>query len=65
MAEEQTEWQKREMGALWLVEGKNQSFYSGTVKVDGKPIKVVIFKNTKKEEGSNQPDLRIYESKED
>jgi hypothetical protein len=57
------EWKKRELGALWRVEGKNQSFYSGEISLkDGMTKKIVIFKNKFKEEGTKQPDLRIYES---
>ena len=58
------EWKKRELGALWRVDGKNQSFYSGHVKIKGETVKIVCFPNKHKEEGSNQPDIRVYESKD-
>ena len=57
------EWKKRELGALWRVDGKNQSFYSGEIALsDGSKQKIVIFKNKFKEEVTKQPDLRIYQS---
>ncbi len=57
------EWKKRELGALWRVEGRNQSFYSGEIALsDGSKQKIVIFKNKFKEQGTKQPDLRIYQS---
>lgn len=67
MSEEKknNEWSEREVGALWRVDGKNQSFYSGNVKIAGKSVKIVCFTNRHKEKGSNQPDLRVYESKDD
>ena len=44
------EWKKRELGALWRVEGRNQSFYSGEIALsDGSKQKIVIFKNKFKE----------------
>ena len=59
------EWKKRELGALWRVDGKQQSFYSGSIKDStGEEIKIVCFPNSFKEKGSNQPDIRIYTSKE-
>ena len=59
------EWKKRELGALWRVDGKKQSFYSGSIKdSNGEEIKIVCFPNSFKEKGSNQPDIRIYTSKE-
>jgi hypothetical protein len=63
--EKQNDWSKRELGALWRVDGKNQSFYSGEIKVDGKPVKIVCFTNKNKQSNSNQPDLRIYASTDD
>ena len=57
------EWKKRELGALWRVEGRNQSFYSGEIALsDGSKQKIVIFKYKFKEQGTKQPDLRIYQS---
>jgi len=63
--EKSSDWKDREVGALWRVDGSNQSFYSGSIKVGGKSLKIVCFTNKYKEKGSNQPDLRVYESKDD
>ena len=60
----ENKWTERELGALWRVDGKNQSFYSGNIKVNGDEYKIVCFPNKHKEEGSNQPDIRIYKSEE-
>lgn len=59
------DWKERELGALWRVKGRTQDFYSGSVKVNGKVVKIVCFPNKHKEEGSNQPDIRVYESKDE
>ena len=62
---EQSEWSKRELGALWRIDGAKQSYYSGEIKdADGNVTKIVCFTNSYKEQGSNQPDIRIYASKE-
>ena len=61
MSESKTDWQDREVGALWTKEGGGQRFYSGFVEIDGEKREVVIFKNKFKEK-ENQPDLRIYKS---
>ena len=59
------EWKQRELGALWRVDGQKQSYYSGSIKdADGNDLKIVCFPNSFKEKGSNQPDIRIYASKE-
>ena len=61
--ESKTDWQKREVGALWLKESSTQKYYSGHVKVDDngeeKLLKVVVFKNKFKDK-DNHPDFRIY-----
>lgn len=59
-------WQEREIGALWRVNGAKKSFYSGELvdKQSGSRKKIVVFINQNKDKESNQPDLRIYESKE-
>ena len=60
-----SEWSKRELGALWRVDGEKQSYYSGEIKdSDGNRTKIVCFPNSFKEKGSNQPDIRIYTSKD-
>ena len=58
-----TDWQKREVGALWKKESATQKFFSGHVKVDDygeeKLLKVVVFSNRHKNKDSH-PDFRIY-----
>jgi len=71
MSEEQkkpSEWQQRDIGALWKRQAANggQTYLSGHVKVDEmgveKTVKVVVFSNKNKEK-DNQPDFRVYLSK--
>jgi len=61
------EWVKRDIGALWKREGKNQKYLSGYVKVDDsgleKEVKVVVFANKNKNNNEKAPDYRIYISK--
>jgi len=51
-----------EAGAFWMKKSKTgTSFLTGTVKSkSGEEIKVIVFKNKYKTEGSNQPDYRVY-----
>jgi len=60
----ESDWSKRELGALWRVDGRNMSFYSGSIKVGGETVKIVCFPNKNKEPDSNQPDIRVYQSEE-
>lgn len=59
------DWKKREIGALWRREGKNQKYLSGKVTLgefgEEQTIQVVIYSNKFKEK-DNQPDFRIYKS---
>ena len=52
----------QEAGALWKRVSKSGNTYlNGTVKgSDGSEIKVIVYSNTYKQEGSNQPDYRVY-----
>ena len=65
MSEEtkKTDWQKREVGALWKKESPSQKYFSGHVKIDDygeeKLLKVVVFSNRHKNK-DNHPDFRIY-----
>ena len=54
------DWKQREIGALWKRESSNQKYLSGKVKGGGEELGVVIFTNRYKEEGSKQPDFRVY-----
>ena len=53
------EWSERELGALWLKEGKSGKFLSGNI--GGQ--EVVVYKNDKYEEGGKAPYYRVYKSK--
>lgn len=60
----QNDWDKREIGALWKREGKNQKYLSGHVKFSDefggeRKLDVMIFANKSKKSDS-QPDFRIY-----
>jgi hypothetical protein len=48
-----------ELGALWEKSGAHGPYMTG--KISG--VSVVLFKNDKKEAGSNQPDWRVLEAK--
>ncbi len=61
----QSDWKKREIGALWRREGKTQKFLSGKVTLgdefgEEKQVQIFMFSNRFKEK-DNQPDFRIYE----
>jgi uncharacterized protein (DUF736 family) len=51
-----------EAGALWKRTSKaGNTYLNGTVKgKNGEVINVLIFSNSNKVEGSNQPDYRVY-----
>lgn len=54
--------QKRDpddLGALWLKEGKRGVYMTGKIN----NIPVVVFRNTRKKEGSNQPDWTVLRAK--
>ena len=59
----QSEWQKRECGALWKKESPTQKYFSGHVKVtdngEEKMVRLNVFSNRNKQK-DNQPDFRIY-----
>ena len=64
----QSDWRKREMGALWKKDGKTQQFYSGFIKLnkgtpEEKEHNVVVFLN-KMKNSEKAPDLIVYESAE-
>ena len=60
-----SDWKKRELGALWRREGRNQNFLSGTLKIGEfgveKEIKVVVFTNKGKLKNERAPDFIVYE----
>lgn len=49
------------IGALWLREGKKGKFLGGEVKVGDEKISLLVFKNTRKAEGSKHPDYEIFQ----
>ena len=64
----ESEWKKRERGALWKKEGKSQNYLTGVIKsLDdmGQEVKskVIVFAN-KNKTSENAPDFIIYESKD-
>ena len=66
---QQSEWQKRERGALWKKQGQSQDYLTGVIKsLDdmGQEVKskIIVFANKNKQDGDNKPDFIIYESKE-
>ena len=65
MAENQkSEWDERELGALWKKQSANgRKYLSGKLKVGGKDMNVVCFPNQNKK-ADNHPDFRLYTSKE-
>ena len=61
--ESKSDWSKRELGALWKNQGRNQTYLTGHMKLPGQdePVKVVVFSNRNKNK-ANQPDYRVYKS---
>mgnify|MGYP001220537937 FL=1 len=57
-----SDWQERELGALWKQAGRSQNYLSGHVTVDGKQQKVVVFANKNKKDNERAPDYRVYKS---
>lgn len=52
---------KKNCGGMWEKVAKNGSIYlSGSIEIEGKRHNIVMFRNTHKAEGSNQPDWKIY-----
>ena len=63
---QESEWSKREIGALWIRESPNQKYFSGHFTTQDElgveqKVKVVIFTNKHKKK-DNHPDFRIYRS---
>lgn len=54
----------KKIGSLWKHKKDNKSYLTGTLEViAGFPIKVCVFSNDKKEQGSKQPDFNVVLSK--
>lgn len=58
-----SDWSKRDVGALWKKEGKNQKYLSGYVRLENgdQEVKIVVFSNRNKN-NEKAPDYRIYVS---
>jgi hypothetical protein len=64
---QQSDWKKRELGALWRREGKSQKYLSGILKFGEfgteKEVRVVVFTNKGKAKNEKAPDFIVYEEK--
>lgn len=56
------EWRERELGALWVKNGRSGDFLSGHCLVDGNRIEMVVFRN-KNKTSDKAPDYILYKSK--
>jgi len=68
-SDQQSQWRRRELGALWVRDGKNQKYLSGHMKVETMPgvqetVKVVVFTNKNKEKNERAPDYVVYRSED-
>jgi hypothetical protein len=52
---------EQSIGALWENDGKNGTYFTGNIELDGVKKKIVVFKNSYKKD--KQPDWRIFKSK--
>ena len=62
-----SEWRERELGALWVRQGKGQKYLTGHVELETMPgvtekVKVVVFSNKDKAENERAPDYVMYRS---
>jgi len=56
------EWRERELGALWVKNGKSSDFLSGHVLMEGQRVDLVVFRN-KNKTSDRAPDYILYKSK--
>lgn len=56
------EWRERELGALWVKNGKSSDFLSGHVAMEGQRVDIVVFRN-KNKTSDRGPDYILYKSK--
>jgi uncharacterized protein (DUF736 family) len=60
-----SDWAKRDIGALWKKEGKSGKYLSGYFKDElGEQVEIVVFSNKFKGENAKAPDFRVYLSKD-
>jgi hypothetical protein len=61
----QSDWKKRELGALWRRDGKTQKYLSGILKFGEfgteQEIRVVVFTNKGKAKNEKAPDFIVYQ----
>tara|TARA_Y100000114_G_scaffold94654_1_gene88007 strand:+ start:138 stop:473 length:336 start_codon:yes stop_codon:yes gene_type:complete len=66
---QESKWRSRELGALWVRNGKNQKYLSGTVNIETMPgvteaVKVVVFTNKNRDKNERAPDYVVYRSED-
>ena len=66
---QESNWRSRELGALWVRNGKNQKYLSGTINVETmpgvtEPVKVVVFTNKGRDKNERAPDYVVYRSED-
>ena len=66
---QESKWRSRELGALWVKNGKNQKYLSGSVNIETMPgvteaLKVVVFTNKNRERNERAPDYVVYRSED-
>ena len=59
-----SEWRDRELGALWVRQGKGQKYLTGHLEIETMPgvnekVKVVVFSNKGKQKNENAPDYVV------
>ena len=65
-SESNNNWSKRELGALWLRQGKKQKYLTGYIESDdleGEKKRIIVFKKLNKP-NDRAPDYVIYEREE-
>ena len=58
-----SDWSKREMGAFWTRESSKGKYLSGSIELEGKKVKVVMFPNRYKD-NDKKPDYVLYLSQD-
>lgn len=62
---QESDWKKRELGALWRREGKTQKYLSGVLKFGEfgteQEVRVVVFTNKGKAKNEKAPDFIVYQ----
>jgi hypothetical protein len=66
---QESKWRSRELGALWVKNGKNQKYLSGSVNIETMPgvtetLKVVVFTNKNRDKNERAPDYVVYRSED-